>query len=173
MLGELSACGLGPDAVDALWEAYQLAREEEEAMGQAAAAGGGGPLGGSSGGGNKENQQGGVSWHSRRAGSPLGQGALHAGLAAEVPCSSGLLDRGGCRARCAAHAARRPRPDPRPPACARRNPLPQESAATGPKTGAAVRVGAMALGVMSRLIQVVRMLHQVCVCVGVWDWVCG
>ena len=50
MLGEIAACGLGPDQVEALWEAYQAAREEEEAMNQSDGGGGGK---------EKENQVGG------------------------------------------------------------------------------------------------------------------
>ncbi|KAL4443214.1 hypothetical protein ABPG75_010969 [Micractinium tetrahymenae] len=85
LLGELARCGLGPDNMDPLWEAYQAAREEKELMN--AGDGGRGKQEG------KENQGG------------------------EAPA--------------------------------------------GPPKDTAVRVGAPALGVMSRLIQVVRMLHQV------------
>ncbi|PSC69785.1 Fanconi anemia group J-like protein [Micractinium conductrix] len=84
MMAELEACGLGPDTIDALWEAYQAAREEEEAMSDNV-------KGGASGDVNKENK---------------------------------------------------------------------DNPAAGPTANTAVRVGALALGVMSRLVQVVRMLHQ-------------
>ena len=53
MMAELEACGLGPDTIDALWEAYQAAREEEEAMSD-------NDKGGASGDVNKENKVGGV-----------------------------------------------------------------------------------------------------------------
>jgi Fanconi anemia group J protein len=42
MMGELSSLGLGPEAVEPLWEAYQAAREEDEAMAQDAGRPGGG-----------------------------------------------------------------------------------------------------------------------------------
>ncbi len=57
LLRELEVCGLGPDRIDPLWEAYQAAREEEEAMNAAE----GGPPGAGSrqrGGEGKENQVG-------------------------------------------------------------------------------------------------------------------
>ncbi|KAL4419625.1 hypothetical protein ABPG77_008566 [Micractinium sp. CCAP 211/92] len=86
LLGELALCGLGPDNMDPLWEAYQLAREEEEQMNA-----------GNGGGGREEGKE----------------------------------NRGG------------------------------DAPAVPPSDTPAVRVGALALGIMSRLIQVVRMLHQV------------
>lgn len=83
LLAELVQLGLGPSDIDALWEAYQAAREEEEAMAQESSAR------------SKEN-------------------------------------------------------DPKHP---------NTPAGSSVK---AVRVGALALGTVSRLIQIVRMLHQFC-----------
>ncbi|GAB4818658.1 hypothetical protein N2152v2_005704 [Parachlorella kessleri] len=104
LLDQLAAAGLAPDKVDALWEAYQLAREEDEALaagqgGAAAAAGGGAEGQGGGGGGNNEN--------------------------------------------------------------ARSNGQQTQQGGKDPAMTNAVRVGAMALSVMSRLVQVVKLLHQV------------
>ena len=145
ILTELAACGLGADRVDALWEAYQAAREEEEALNQQQQqqqqAGGG--LGG------KENQVSG-------AGKLVGPSPAACGAAAAAAASSSRGQR------------------PPPPAVADPAPAPAPAAAAAircccccccaqvrPAAATAIRVGAMALGVVSRLIQVVRMLHQV------------
>jgi Fanconi anemia group J protein len=98
MMGELSSLGLGPEAVEPLWEAYQAAREEDEAMAQDAGRPGGSGGGGGGGGGD---------------GGPDGAGGA---------------DGGG---------------------------------AGGPaRPATAARVGAQALGTVSRLVQVARMLHE-------------